>query len=102
MRKTIKKGAQKKTDKGIGVILEHIDSRLDIVVEGQHALGVQINHVDGKVDTLREEMNYKFDAVFDELHLIRNDLKEKVGRDEFTVLEKRMAVLEKRVAHISK
>ena len=26
--------------------------------------------------------------LFDELHLIRNDLKEKVGRDEFIVLEK--------------
>lgn len=40
-------------------------------------------------------VDYKFELVFDELHIIRNELKEKVGRDEFTLLEKRVMVLEK-------
>jgi hypothetical protein len=120
MKKSAKKEKQKGSDKGIGVVLEHIDAKLNLVVEGQHALGLQIEHVDGKVDNLqremdykfetlidgqnefRKEVDYKFETVFDELRLIRNELKEKVGRDEFVVLEKRMAELEKRVSHIGK
>ena len=95
MKKTSNKKAR---GGGIGVVLEHIDSKLDLVVEGQHALKAQIEHVDGEVEGLREEMNYKFETVFDELHIIRNDLKEKVGRDEFVVLEKRLTQLERKIA----
>jgi hypothetical protein len=85
-----------KESRHIGVLLEHMDSKLDLVVEGQHVLGNQIQQVDQKVDVLKQEMDYKFDVVFDELHLIRNDLKEKVGRDEFVALEKRVVHLEKK------
>ena len=92
------------SERRTGVVLEDINSKLDLVVEGVVVLDKKIEKVDGKVDDLREEMNYKFDVVFDELHLIRNDLKEKVGRDEFIILEKRVAALEKlkpttRVSH---
>lgn len=97
-----KKNAGGKNDNGIGAVLEHIDSKLDLVVEGQAGLQAQVERVDGKVDSLRQEMDYKFEAVFDELHLIRNDLKEKVGRDEFVVLEKRVGQLEKRAAYSGK
>lgn len=83
------------SERRFGVVLENIDSKLDLVVEGQQALDGKIDKVDKKVDDLRGEMNYKFEIVFDELRLIRNELKEKVGRDEFLVLEKRVAALEK-------
>ncbi|MEK7146815.1 MAG: hypothetical protein AAB772_01005 [Patescibacteria group bacterium] len=110
-------------ERGFGVILEDIDSKLDLVVEGHQVLDKKIDGVDAKVDNLQKEMNYKFDVVFekfgeidqrfeqvdqrfeqidqqfsevkDELHLIRNDLKEKVSRDEFVLLEKRVAILER-------
>ncbi len=49
----------------------------------------------GEFQEFKKEVDYKFDAVFDELHLIRNELREKVSRDEFIVLEKGVAVLEK-------
>ncbi|HUX36167.1 MAG TPA: hypothetical protein VMV71_04010 [Candidatus Paceibacterota bacterium] len=81
---------------GFGVVLEHIDSKLDLVVEGHKGLDKKIDKSDKKVDDLRGEMNYKFGVVFDELHLIRNDLKEKVSRDEFVFLEKRVSALEKK------
>lgn len=87
--------------RGDGVILEHIDSKLDLVLEGQGGLSDRIDHVDGKVEHLQKEMNYRFDTVFDELRLIRNELKEKVSRDEFVVLEKRLAHLEKKVSHLA-
>jgi len=84
-----------KNERHFGVILENIDSKLDLTVEGMGVLDKKIDKVDGKVDNLRKEMNYKFEVVFDELHLIRNELKEKVSRDEFMVLEKRVMALER-------
>ena len=95
-QKDVKKASR---NRGLGAVLEHIDSKLDLIVEGQHSLQNQITTVDGKVDIVRQEMDYKFEAVFDELHLIRNDLKEKVGRDEFEVLQKRVTHLEKKLSH---
>lgn len=75
--------------------MENIDSKIDIVVEGQQALDKKIDKMDNKVDNLSKEIDYKFEVVFGELRLICNDFKEKVGRDEFIFLEKRVAVLEK-------
>jgi len=127
-------------DRQFGMILESIDSKLDLVVEGHETLDVKIDKVDAKVEDLRTEMNYKFEVVFekfdevdkrfedvdkrfdevdkrfedvdkrfnevdkrfdevtDELRIIRNELKEKVGRDEFLALEKRVIILEKRLS----
>lgn len=95
MKKPKKIKNNKVKERQTGVILEHIDSKLDLVVEGQHALNKKINEVDGKVDNLKNKMDYKFEIVFDELRLIRNELKEKVSRDEFALLEKRVLKLEK-------
>lgn len=93
-----------------GVVLESIDSKLDLVVEGHKALDGKIDKNQEKFIEFRQEVNYKFDIAFEkfvdidgklgsiesELHIIRNDLKEKVGRDEFTLLEKRVATLERK------
>ncbi len=84
------------TDSQVGALMEHVDGKFDAIAEGISGLDAKIDRVDGKVEELRREMDYKFEVVFDELHIIRNDLKEKVGRDEFQLLEKRVATLEKR------
>ena len=83
----------------LGVVIERVDGKVDTLVEGHKTL-------DTKIDNLREEMNerfkevdYKFGVVFDELRLIRHELKEKVGREEFLVLEKRVAALERPKNH---
>ncbi|MEK7634677.1 MAG: hypothetical protein AAB396_02245 [Patescibacteria group bacterium] len=96
--KNIKKQIKKDLsvpERHFGVILENIDSKLDLVVEGVETINKKVDKHYGEFQEFRKEIDYKFDAVFDELHLIRNDLKEKVGRDEFIVLEKRVAALEK-------
>ncbi len=95
VKKKINKKELFPSERRFGVILEDIDSKLDLVVEGHKGLDKKIDIVDKKVNDLHEEMNYKFEIVFDELHLIRNELKEKVGRDEFVLLEKRVMALEK-------
>ncbi len=106
-KKTNKKPVQ--AEHHFGVILENIDSKLDLLVEGHQGLDKRIEKLDEKVDGIDEkledfrkevskrfnEVDYKFEIVFDELHFIRNDLKEKVSRDEFVLLEKRVAVLER-------
>lgn len=95
---------QKKSDSSVkvrqfGVVLENIDSKLDLMVEGHKALDKKI---DVNNHEFKKEVNYKFEIVFekfdnvtDELRLIRNELKEKVDRDEFLTLEKRVIKLEK-------
>lgn len=57
--------------------------KVDSAVKERH-FGVILEDIDSKVDLL----------VF---YLIHNDLKEKVGRDEFIVLEKRVSILEKKL-----
>jgi hypothetical protein len=99
MGKKLKTKNQKKElsqiERHFGVILEDIDSKLDLVVEGHRVLDKKIEDFREETDKRFNEVDYKFEIVFDELRLIRNELKEKVGRDEFILLEKRVAALEK-------
>ncbi len=69
----IKKNQKKElsqTERHFGVILENIDSKMDLVVEGVGILDKKVDRIDNKVYDLRKEMDYKFEIVFDELHLI--------------------------------
>jgi len=123
IKKKINKKQLSPSERHFGVVLEDIDSKLDLLVEGHQGLNNKIEELDVKVDrlnskveeldikvdavdrkvdvvdrkveNLRTEMDYKFELTFDELRLIRNELKEKVGRDEFALLEKRIVALEK-------
>jgi tetrahydromethanopterin S-methyltransferase subunit G len=113
MGKKLKTKNQKKElsqiERHFGVILEDIDSKLDLVVEGHQTLDKKIDRHYGEFQEFRKEVDYKFEIVFEkfdevdkrfdevtgELRVIRNELKEKVGRDEFILLEKRVAALEK-------
>ena len=54
------------------VILEDIDSKLDLVLEGHKALDKEIGDFRKEVGEKFNEVDYKFELVFDELHLIRN------------------------------
>ncbi len=76
-------------------------AKLDHVVEGQRGIQAQVEKVDQKVDDVLKEMDYKFGVAFDELHLIRSELGEKIGRDEFIVLEKCVLHLEKKASRFS-
>ena len=102
MKKRASSDKEQRQKNSFGVVLESIDSKMDMVVEGQHGLARQIDKNQEEVGEFRKEVNYKFDVVFDELRLIRNDLKEKVGRDEFIALEKRLSYVEKKLSHSAK
>lgn len=96
--KKIKRSARSNGNK-VGVLLEHIDSKVDLVVEGHRALDKKIIEGHRNLKEFQAETNYKFDTVIDELRLIRNELKEKIGRDEFLALENRVIRLEKSIRH---
>lgn len=64
-----------KADQHTGVILEHIDSKVDLLVEGNHVLDKKIDTLHGEMNERFKEVDYKFGVVFDELHLIRSELK---------------------------
>ncbi len=78
-----------------GVILEHIDSKVKLVLEGHRGLDKRIEDFRKEAGERFDGVDYKFELVFDALRLIRNELKEKIGRDEFAFLEKRVMALEK-------
>ena len=111
------------SERGMGVLLEQMDGKIDLLVEGHQKLNEKIDRVDGKVDDLKKEMDYKlgvvvdelhrvdkkvddlkkegdyrFEIVLDELHIIRDDLKERVSRERFAILEKRVSTIEKKIA----
>lgn len=78
-----------------GVLLENMDSKIDTVLEGHSVLDKKIDNLGKDMNKRFNEVDYKFEITFGELRLIRNELKEKIGRDEFIFLEKRVAALEK-------
>lgn len=84
----------------LNALLENMDSKIDVILEGYQVLDKKISdlgeELNEKINVFRQEVDYKFERVFEELHLIRNELKEKVSRDEFIVLEKRVAMLERK------
>ena len=79
----------------LGVVAEDFDSKFDLAMEGHEVLDKKIEDFRSEVGGRFDEVDYKFGIVFDELHVIRNELKEKVSRDEFVLLEKRVITLEK-------
>jgi len=95
VKKKINKKQLFPSERHFEVVLEDIDSKLDLVVEGHQGLDKKIEDFRGEVSERFNKVDYKFEIVFDELRLIRNELKEKVGRDEFALLEKRVMALEK-------
>ena len=101
-KKKIDKKQLSSSERHSGVVLEDIDSKLDLVIEGHQGLNKKIEDFKSEVNERFNEVDYKFEIVFekfdkidaqfsdvkDELHIIRNELKEKIGRDEFVLLEK--------------
>lgn len=68
---------------------------MKLVAEGHEILAQSIDSLHKETRDGFDAVDQKFEIVFNELHLIRNELKEKVSRDEFLILEKRVMALER-------
>lgn len=128
VKNKISKKELSSSERHFGVVLEHIDSKLDLVVEGHQELDKKIEKVDEKIENFRQEVNFKFKIVQETLDshtqtldshtqmiakntenieiiksdigFIKNSLKKKVDIDEFSVLEKRVALLERKFQRV--
>ena len=75
-----------------------VDKRFDEVDKRFEKVDKRFDEVDKRFEKVDEQFKQdgaQFDEVKDELRVIRNELKEKVSRDEFVLLEKRVLKLEK-------
>lgn len=91
----LKKKANATFDK-VGEISERLDKNETI----QKILISKIDNISQKLDAtfemtgrLTEDMSF----VKDELRIIKNELKEKAGKGKFSILEKRVLILEKKM-----
>lgn len=73
------------------VLLEKLDHNFSVFGEGLSHVISKVDKIDKDVEQLKDDML----EVKAELTLIRHELKEKVGRDEFKLLEQRVLRLEK-------
>lgn len=76
----------------VGAMLEHIDDKVTLIAEQYVSLNKKVDKLEKKVDVIAEDVGViKMDIEF-----IKHELKKKVDRDEFAVLERRVALLESR------
>src|SRR3989344_9417320 len=90
----------------IGTLLEHIDGKVTLIAEQYTDLNDKYSRLDKKTDTLIKRVDNVVDMVGAikedvevikmDIETIKHDLKNKIGRDEFSVLERRVALLENR------
>lgn len=97
-------------ERRFGVVLEHIDSKLGLVVEGHKNLDKKIDRVEKDLGEFRQETHHKFKVVEEmlvkntedieiikgDLDLIKNLIKRKVDAEEFEALERRVLLLERK------
>ena len=77
------------------VLMEDLDAKLDLVLEGYSALDKKIDLHHEELVGFREETNFKFGIVFEkfrgienELGEIRDELKNKLDREEFELFQR--------------
>ncbi len=67
----------------LGALLEATNAKVDVLAEGQAGLQRQINCIDEKIDDFREEVDFKFGAVFERFAEVDKKLDQKLDRSEF-------------------
>lgn len=74
------------------VVLEDIDSKIDLLAEGMSRVHNRLDKVETKIDDLSDDVF----VIKETIKIIRGDLKQKIDYDEFESLEKRVSILEDR------
>lgn len=72
------------------IVAEDLKSEIQTVAEGVTANTEKIDALSEQVATNTETL----EVIKLDIEIIKNDLKQKVGRDEFVILEKRVSMLE--------
>ena len=91
--KEILKGQREEYQRYLGVVTEDFQSQVKLVAESVMGIQEQLSAIRDMVAKNTEDI----EVIKMDLHLIKNDLKEKVGRDEFKILERRVDLVEKKL-----
>jgi peptidoglycan hydrolase CwlO-like protein len=76
----------------VGVMIEHFDEKLTFVMEQVVDHTTKINAISQSLEEVKEDIG----IIKMDIEQIKHDLKNKVDRNEFAVLERRVALLESR------
>ena len=77
----------------LGVLAESFESQVKLIAESMLGIQTQLISIRDMVAKNTEDI----ELTRMDLHIIKNDLKEKAARDEVKVLEKRVLLLEKKL-----
>lgn len=83
----------------VGVLIEDFTSQIQLVAEDVSGLYGKFDSLEVKVDRMGENLeSVKLDVevIKMDIEFIKHEFKNKVARDEFIVLERRVALLESR------
>lgn len=80
----------------LGVLAENFESQVKLIAESMMGVQEQLIALRDMVAKNTEDI----EMIKMDLHIIKNDLKEKAGRDEVRILEKRIMFLEKKLQRI--
>lgn len=75
----------------LGVVAEGLESHVKLIAESLLGIQKQLEGIRDMVVRNTEDI----EVIKMDMHIIRGDLKEKIGRDEFALLENRISKLEK-------
>ncbi len=115
--KKILKGQREEYQNYIGVLKEDFDSKVDAIGEGNEIIKEKLDttfEMVGKLNEKTDGLSDKADATFEmvgemkidmevvksDISFIKNSLKQKVDKDEFISLEKRVILLENKLKRV--
>ena len=83
----------------LGVVLEHVDGKVSLVAEQYGDIQKDIGVIRKNLDTqtrMLGKLTLDVEIVKEDIEFIKSGFKKKVDLDEFTMLERRVSLLEKR------
>jgi phage-related tail protein len=83
-----------------GVLLEDLDSKLDLVLDGHKVLDKKIDGLGKELQEFKKDTKYKPDLIVKEIKEIKDKLDKVIYRPELEVLEKRVEKLEETVRSV--
>ena len=90
--KEILKSQREEYQRYLGVLAENFESQLKLIAESLSGTQKQLIVIREMVVKNTEDI----EMIRMDLHIIKDDLKEKISREEFKIVEKRIDLLEKR------
>lgn len=98
--KKVKKNNHNQESRHFGVVLEDINSKIDLLVGGHQGLEVRLSRVEDKLNSHTQMIGHlaeNVEIIKADVASIKVSLRKKIDAEEFMILEKRVALLERKV-----